>query len=384
MKLPIKQITVKKASGKERQRTNIGESDFQTLIFSMDVRGLINPITVTKTEEGKYELLAGERRLNAAKTLGWNEIEATLLEDLSEVEREEVELEENIRRTNLSWQDQARAMERLMFLRKQEQRMRNLDSFTGGFTQGDLAKEYGVSSAKFSQDIKLAKGLREFPELANIRRRVDALKTIRKLKARENRMPETLLLEKVKGVFIYEENSLKYLNGLTKNDIDLIIIDTEVSHNWKALITVSKDKLVAYGFGLIFCNFENYQDVITTLLAEECTYPEQPLVWQSKRGIRTCTWYSKHVENQPDPIKQMVIHEQQQNPPHLTTKSYGLFNEYVRALSQVNGLVFAPDCYSVELVKLCFNIKRKVIALCPDREILERIYANLTTKEIEE
>lgn len=50
----------------------------ESLAKSMDVNGLLNPITVEKRQR-TYRLLDGTLRLKAAKLLGWKTIEATVL-----------------------------------------------------------------------------------------------------------------------------------------------------------------------------------------------------------------------------------------------------------------------------------------------------------------
>jgi ParB/RepB/Spo0J family partition protein len=68
--------------------------------------GLINPIIVTKD----YQLIAGERRWEACKALAFQTIAVRWFEDLNIDELKVVELEENIKRKDLSWQDSTRAI----------------------------------------------------------------------------------------------------------------------------------------------------------------------------------------------------------------------------------------------------------------------------------
>jgi len=87
MLIPIKDIKIKK-----RVRKDLG--DLSALKESLKLYGLMNPITLNK----KYELIAGERRLQAAKQLGWTTINANIIDNLSEIEQLEIELEENNQR----------------------------------------------------------------------------------------------------------------------------------------------------------------------------------------------------------------------------------------------------------------------------------------------
>lgn len=98
-----------------RQRREL--SGIEELADSIRRVGLINPPVIR--ENG--ELIAGERRFTACKQLGWTSIPVQYLEDLSEYEARQVELEENVRRLDLPWQDQCKAVAAYHELRKQEE-----------------------------------------------------------------------------------------------------------------------------------------------------------------------------------------------------------------------------------------------------------------------
>lgn len=78
---------------KKRVRRDLG--DLEALKESLRLYGLLNPITLNS----KYELIAGERRLEAAKSLGWERINAIVLDNnVDKVRQLEIELEENNQR----------------------------------------------------------------------------------------------------------------------------------------------------------------------------------------------------------------------------------------------------------------------------------------------
>lgn len=94
-----------------RQRKQL--SGIDELAQSLSAIGLINPITVTP--DGV--LVAGERRLTAAKSLGWSHIEARQTIDLPSEELEIIELEENVKRKDLTWREEVSAIARYHALR---------------------------------------------------------------------------------------------------------------------------------------------------------------------------------------------------------------------------------------------------------------------------
>ncbi len=90
------------------------EEKLDELANSIKKNGIIQPIAVrpSKSENGKYEIVAGERRWLAAQRAGLHEIPVTIL-DLSDVESLEVAIVENIQRDDLNPIEEARGYKRL-------------------------------------------------------------------------------------------------------------------------------------------------------------------------------------------------------------------------------------------------------------------------------
>lgn len=83
--------------------------DLTSLMESMRRHGLLNPVVVNKN----HDLIAGHRRLESAKKLGWTSIEVIILDTDEEVEKLNLEIDENIHRKNLTPDELADAYERL-------------------------------------------------------------------------------------------------------------------------------------------------------------------------------------------------------------------------------------------------------------------------------
>jgi ParB/RepB/Spo0J family partition protein len=88
----------------KRQRRELRGID--ELAASIAANGLIHPPVIKRDGE----LIAGERRWTAIGTLGWDTISVQFIDDLSEEELHMVELEENIRRQDITWQEQCAAI----------------------------------------------------------------------------------------------------------------------------------------------------------------------------------------------------------------------------------------------------------------------------------
>jgi ParB family chromosome partitioning protein len=95
-------------------RQNFREEKLDELANSIKKNGIIQPIAVrpNKIENGKYEIVAGERRWIAAQRAGLHEIPVRIL-DLSDVESLEVAIVENIQRDDLNPIEEARGYQRL-------------------------------------------------------------------------------------------------------------------------------------------------------------------------------------------------------------------------------------------------------------------------------
>ena len=131
MKIPISQIKIEREdANKKRFRRDLGA--IQEMVESLKKHGLIQPVVIEPTEDG-YKLVAGERRITAAAYLGWQEIECTFRENLSDVQRKELELEENIQRRELSPEEISDAFDRLDRLRNPSLLARILRFFVNFF-----------------------------------------------------------------------------------------------------------------------------------------------------------------------------------------------------------------------------------------------------------
>lgn len=93
-------------------RVTLNEESLQELAHSIREKGILQPVLVRRHESGQFELIAGERRFRAAKSLGMQKIPA-IVREIPEQEALEIALIENIQREDLNPIEQARAYQRL-------------------------------------------------------------------------------------------------------------------------------------------------------------------------------------------------------------------------------------------------------------------------------
>lgn len=89
-------------------RGNITDAGVLSLAESIDQRGMLQPIVVRVRSGGGYEIVAGERRWRAAKSLGLEQV-PVIVREATDEEMLELALIENIQREDLNAIDRARA-----------------------------------------------------------------------------------------------------------------------------------------------------------------------------------------------------------------------------------------------------------------------------------
>ena len=94
-------------------RTHFDQEALEELAESIKIQGIIQPITVRKLSEGKYQLISGERRLQASKLAGLRKVPA-YVRTANDQQMLEMALIENIQRENLNAIEIALSYQRLL------------------------------------------------------------------------------------------------------------------------------------------------------------------------------------------------------------------------------------------------------------------------------
>lgn len=121
-------------------RRSFDEPDLEELAFSIKSLGILQPLLVRPGAPGRYELIAGERRLRASKRAGLSHVPVMVVEtdDTGSLERA---LVENVHRTNLNPIEEAMAYQELME--------------EGGLTQEALGTRLGRNRVTITNALRL-------------------------------------------------------------------------------------------------------------------------------------------------------------------------------------------------------------------------------------
>ena len=123
-------------------RTHFDQEHFAELVHSVREFGVLQPVVVRKNDEGRYELIMGERRTRAAREAGLTSIPA-IVRDTADEHLLRDALLENLHRSELNPLEEASAYQQL------------LEDF--GITQEELATRIGRSRPQISNTIRLLK-----------------------------------------------------------------------------------------------------------------------------------------------------------------------------------------------------------------------------------
>ena len=266
----ISEITIPK--GRQRSRL-VGIPD---LACSLKEHGIINPITLTHEKV----LVSGERRLAAAKSIGWLSIPCHVLSKVPPEKLLRIELEENVQRADLPWQDRCRAMLAVTELLKGD-----------GLTQAAVAERLSITPPHLSKVLGVARELETNEALRDAPNLKAAADTIARRKARRvaNEM-ESLVQpeeEEVQGARIIEAEFAEWAKGYKGERFNLIYFDPPYP-TWRKdyeAIMHNRQVIIAASAHVVFWFDMEFYTVIHDLqaMASEISWNPAPLIWHRSR-----------------------------------------------------------------------------------------------------
>lgn len=137
--IPIEKIVPNR--NQPRQEFNLDQ--LSELALSIESSGILQPLTVREMDNGTYELIAGERRLRAAKEVGLETVPVYILSIDADIEMMEYALVENVQRVDLNPLEEAEGYAIL--------------SGKYGLSQDEIARRVGKSRPTITNSLRLLK-----------------------------------------------------------------------------------------------------------------------------------------------------------------------------------------------------------------------------------
>lgn len=411
---------------------NIDKDQLQGIIDSFKEIGQSHPLIVRPANNSatSYILVSGEKRLLAAKELGWTEVEADVRE-VDEKSGKIIRLHENLKRFNLPWHEQVVLVEQLHVLRQAEHGVATRgrpekDVPKVGWTIRDTADELSVGIGNLSEDLTLARAIRTNPRLLDIKDKKTAIRLVRDIATRQSAEVEaaspraTQLADQ-----IFLGDSTAVLQQMPANSVDHCItdppwisffeahraLDERTLPVFKELYRVLKNNAFLY----IVCGLDDYDYYVghnqpdpsnpsgrihTKGQLERIgfTVGNTPIIWQkvnslTRRGVRS--WeYDRDFEfiivaakgapalvtsRRLSGIKTFkIVHPTQMLHPH--EKPLDLIEDILTDCSYENNLIIDPFAGSGVVGEACARLKRKYILIERDKASYDKIVKRLEGK----
>jgi len=198
--------------------------DMDKLATSIAQHGQIEPIVLDEDNN----LIAGERRLKAHQMLKKEEIGYVVISNLSEVEKKEIEIEENIQRKAFTWQEEVQAKKDLHELKVAKHGTAIKGHESEGWKLKDTAESLCEAVGTTSMDLQLAEGMKYFPELAEETSKTTAFK---KMKALKEKLLQSQLAERLKSTGLLDCPDIIHGDCIVKmremrdETVDLVLTD---------------------------------------------------------------------------------------------------------------------------------------------------------------
>lgn len=176
--IPINMIK----ANEQQPRKIFGEEQLLELRDSIKEFGVLQPLILKKETDGKYMVIAGERRLRAAMMAGLDKVPA-IIKEVSEEEISLIALVENIQRENLGYIEEARAYKEIM------------EKY--GISQLELSEKLGKNQSTISNKIRILSLPNEIQEML-IKNKLTERHARALLKIDDDRLRQVIVTKAVK------------------------------------------------------------------------------------------------------------------------------------------------------------------------------------------
>lgn len=406
-----------------RQRREFNPDEIMKLAGSIGEIGLIHPIVVRKDPDtAEIILVAGERRLKALDYL-WNlgetvrcgettfpeyEVPCLYQGEMDPIDAFEMELEENIRRMDLTWQEKATATAQLFNLRQHREGQKEEAgevAASRGEIISEIAAESGTHYNTVREEVIVAKYLDD-PDIKKAKTSNEAFKILkRKEEAKKNaELSATVGATYTSAVHtLIKGDCLTVMEGLPDESFDVILTDppygmdahefgdsggiADGAHfyddsydTWKRLIS----GLAAASFRLarpqahiyIFCDIDRFGELKSVLASSGWRVFRTPIIWMNPNGMRA-PW----PESGPQRKYQLIAYAIKGNKPvtriysdvitvgndinqgHPAQKPVPLLLDLLRRSVRPGDSILDPFCGSGSIFPACHELKLRATGI---------------------
>lgn len=252
----VRQIPIQDIQPNPHQpRVHFDHGQLEDLISSIQEHGIIQPLVVSPLGEGKYELIAGERRFRAATVAGLKTVPA-IVRDASEQQKLELAIIENVQRQDLNPIEEARAYMRLM----QEFNL----------TQDEVSKKVGKSRPQVANMVRLLQ-LPEEIQQALIERKISASNARTLLSLPNEAERQSLFRSMLEGQFTVrqaEERVATIVRGAKRIDPNIAAAEDALRSRYNTRVTIKHENNGSGEVRFKYSNEEEMRALIEKLKGE--------------------------------------------------------------------------------------------------------------------
>lgn len=411
----------------DRQRREFLPEAIVALASSITQNGLIHPVVVRR-QGAETVLVAGERRIRAMEYI-WNfgetvrcgeqffperMVPCLYLGEIDPIDAFEIELEENIRRTDLTWQERAQATQRLLSLRQDRAKQNGVEPPTVKEFANEIdgQKDIDISSRNVRRDVILAQNLSN-PLVSKAKTPDEAMKALR----RQEEEKKNVELARVVGSSLTRESHsllrgdcLHLLSGLPELSFDVILSDPPYGidaqdfndsnglaggggdgghfyddsyETWKTLMEglfLHLDRIAKVQSHLyLFCDLDRFHELKGFALLGNWKPFRTPLIWHNPTGSRA-PWPSHGPQRKYQVILYAVRGERptqalhpdvlsipsDPNLGHPAQKPVPLFLDLLRRSVRPGDTVLDPFCGSGPIFPAAHTLKCRATGIEQD------------------
>lgn len=440
LKLPSQSIQI----SPNRQRRDFDDVKIQELLTSLKKpAGLMHAIVVRSMGKGGFQLVAGERRLRAIELLrftggilrhggeeiGEDLIPVVTLGELDEESAEEAELDENIRRVDLTWQERAEATARLAALRGRQAASAGAPApSVAAIAEEVRGSSQGSNQESTRREIIVARHIGQ-PEVKAAKSLDEAWKVLKKAEETKKNIELAATVGRsftAKVHEAYHADSLLWMAAYAGELFDVILTDppygmgadqfgdsggkAEGAHqyddsyeNWKKIMptfarlsyAVTKPQSHLY----TFCDFDRFHELKSLLEDVGWNCFRTPLIWVKPTGSRTpwvdygpqrkyelCLYANKGRRPVTKIFPDVVAYNPDENLGHNAQKPVALFVDMLKRSVAPGNTVLDPFAGSGTLFPAANELKCKAVAVESDANsfgiMLKRLEALMAQGEL--